>query len=285
MPQSKVVKSLKKIRKAVKSEVSKEGVLPEDYELRKGQMEFSDEATETLKNKRVFMGSAPCGIGKSLASLLAVLPQLEENKLIVCFRTRSQLHIYLKELKALSRGLSVVSFFSKQDMCPLQMKVGLSYYDFFEECKRLKDNCESSTKPYCKFYWNNIRAKKQADELALDYARKILPPNETVKLMAIQGFCAYEALKRILNQVNVFLGTYHYVFDAEIRYTLLKSLGVDLSRVFLIVDVQRGGVGTVGSQGLRKLERKSRRFMVILIIIIMVMRLRIVCRFWRCWMF
>lgn len=236
MPESKVAKSLKKIRKAVKSKVSEKGVLPENYELRKGQMEFIHEATEALKNKEVFMGSAPCGIGKSLASLLAVLPQLEKNKLIVCFRTRSQLHIYLKELKALSRGLSVVSFFSKQDMCPLRIKVSLSYFDFFEECKRLKDNCESSTKPYCKFYWNNIRAKKQADELALDYAQKILPPNEAVKLMAMRGFCAYEALRRILNQVNVFLGTYHYVFDAEIRHALLKSFGVDLSRVFLIVD-------------------------------------------------
>jgi DNA excision repair protein ERCC-2 len=236
MPESKVAKSLKKIRKAVKSKVSEKGMLPENYELRKGQMEFIQEATEALKSKRVFMGSAPCGIGKSLASLLAVLPQLEKDKLIVCFRTRSQLHIYLKELKALSRGLSVVSFFSKQDMCPLRMKARLSYIDFFEECKRLKENCESSTKPYCKFYWNNIRAKKQADELALDYAQKILPPNETVELMAMRGFCAYEALKRILNRVNVFLGTYHYVFDAGIRRTLLKSLGVDLSRVFLIVD-------------------------------------------------
>jgi DNA excision repair protein ERCC-2 len=236
MPKSKVAMSLKKIRKAVKGRVSEKGGLPENYELRKGQMEFIHEATEALKNKRVFMGSAPCGIGKSLASLLTVLPQLEKCKLIVCFRTRSQLHIYLKELKALSRGLFVVSFFSKQDMCPLRLKASLSYFDFFEECKRLKDNCESSTKPYCKFYWNNVRAKKQADELALDCAQKILPPNDAVRLMATRGFCAYEALKRILNQVNVFLGTYHYVFDAGIRHALLKSLGADLSRVFLIVD-------------------------------------------------
>lgn len=236
MPKNKVGKSLKKIRKAVKSKASEKSGLPENYELREGQMEFIHEATEALKNKRVFMGSAPCGIGKSLGSLLVILPQLEKNKLIVCFRTRSQLHIYLKELKALSRDLSVVSFFSKQDMCPLRTKASISYFDFFEECKRLKDNCESSTKPYCKFFWNNIRAKKQADELAYDYAQKISPPNEAVKLMAARGFCAYEAMKRILNRVNVFLGTYHYIFDPKIRHTLLSSLGVDLSKVFIIVD-------------------------------------------------
>ena len=113
MPKGKGAMSLKKTRKAVKSKVSEKGVLPENYELREGQMGFIREATEALKNKEVFMGSAPCGIGKSLASLLAVLPQLEKYKLIVCFRTRSQLHIYFKELKALSSDLSVVSFFSK----------------------------------------------------------------------------------------------------------------------------------------------------------------------------
>jgi len=54
--------------------------------------------------------------------------------------------------------------------------------------------------------------------------------------MSKHGYCAYEALKRVLNQVNVFLGTYHYIFDPEIRQTLLKSFGTALSRVYLIVD-------------------------------------------------
>jgi DNA-directed RNA polymerase subunit RPC12/RpoP len=109
-------------------------LLPENYEARKEQIEFVQAATEAMKSREVFFGSAPCGVGKSLASLLAVLPQLQENKLVICFRTRSQLHIYLKELKALSRNVSAVSFFSKQDMCPLNVRGDLSYVDFFEEC-------------------------------------------------------------------------------------------------------------------------------------------------------
>ncbi len=221
----------------MKSKVPKRrSMLPENYQMRKEQMEFIQEATKALRSKEVFVGSAPCGIGKSLASLLAVLPQLEENRLMICFRTRSQLHIYLKELRALSRDLSAVSFFSKQDMCPLKTKSDLSYVDFFEECKRLKDNCESSTKPYCKFYMNILRGKKEAEELALDCARRILSPEESVEFMSRRGFCAHEALKRILPKVNVFLGTYHYVFDPRIRESILKSFEVGLSKVFLIVD-------------------------------------------------
>ena len=226
----------KKGHQRVKSKIQMGSMLPGNYQVRKEQMDFVHEATEALKRREVFVGSAPCGIGKSLASLLAVLPQLEDNRLMICFRTRSQLHIYLKELRALSRGLYSVSFFSKQDMCPLQTMSDLSYVDFFEECKRLKDNCQSSVKPYCRFYMSILRDKKGAEQLALDCAEKILSPEQSVEIMARRGFCAHEALKRILREVNVFLGTYHYVFDPGIRESILKSLGVGLSRVFLIVD-------------------------------------------------
>lgn len=126
--------------------VPKSTMLPENYQVRKEQMEFIQEAARALRGKEVLVGSAPCGIGKSLASLLAVLPQLEENRLMICFRTRSQLHVYLKELRTLSRGINGVSFFSKQDMCPLKSKGDLSCVDFFEECKRLKANSACASK-------------------------------------------------------------------------------------------------------------------------------------------
>ena len=211
-------------------------MLPENYELRKGQTEFVQEAARALKNREVFVGSAPCGIGKSLASLLAVLPHLEENKLMICFRTRNQLHIYLKELRALSRDLCCVSFFSKQDMCPLKIRGDLSYFDFFEECRRLKENCESSTKPDCRFYLNTIEKEEVAEQLALECGRRMLAPEESVEFMSKQGFCAHEALKMVLPWANVFLGTYHYAFDPRIRESILRSFGPGFSRVFLIVD-------------------------------------------------
>jgi len=76
-----------------------------------------------------------------------VLPQLEENKLMICFRTRSQLHIYLKELRALSTVLSAVSFSATRNVPIEGERPNLSYIDFLKSGKRLKDNCESSTKP------------------------------------------------------------------------------------------------------------------------------------------
>ena len=210
--------------------------LPRGYEVRKGQLNFIEEATKALENHQVFVGSAPCGIGKSLASLLSVLPRLGENKLLISFRTRSQLHIFLKELKGLEQNPLTVSLFSKQDMCPLRMKTGGSYFDFLEECRRLKENCESNTKPFCRFYWNIQRKKREAEQMALNCARKILDPKEASRRMAKSGFCAYEALKRVLSKVQIFLGTYNYTFNPPVRKALLQSWGVDLSNVYLIVD-------------------------------------------------
>jgi len=217
MPKSEASGLLRRSGYSVKPNVPKSGVLPENYEMRNGQMEFVQEAAKAVKSREIFVGSAPCGIGKSLASLLAMLPELGENRLMICFRTRSQLHIYLKELRALSRDLYCVSFFSKQDMCPLKTRGDLSYFDFFEECKRLKENCESSVKPFCKFYMDILRRRRETEDLALDCARRILAPEESAEFMSRRGFCAYEALKKVLPKANVFLGTYHYAFDPAIR--------------------------------------------------------------------
>jgi DNA excision repair protein ERCC-2 len=215
---------------------SKDPWLPRGYEIRKGQVEFVKEAKKALENNEVFVGSAPCGIGKSLASLLSVLPMLGENKLLISFRTRSQLHVYLKELRGLKQSPLTVSFYSKKDMCPLQKKRSGTYFDFLEECKRLKENCETGTKPFCKYYWNLSMKKRQAETLALECAKKILDPQETAFSMAKHGFCAYEAMKRILGKVKIFLGTYHYMFNPKVRNALLRSWGVELSEVYLIVD-------------------------------------------------
>lgn len=234
LPEGKVKKLGKKVRRVVK--VARKGWLPDGYELRKGQMEFIEEASKVISGNQVFFGNAPCGIGKSLASVLAVLPYLEDGKLLITFRTRSQLHIYLKELRAVGCGLPVVSLSSKQSMCPMRIGGDFSYYDFFEQCRRLKENCEPLRKPYCRFYLKNLRKKKEVEELALDCTERFLAPQEATRFFVRRGFCAYEALRSVLDKAKIFLGTYHYVFDPKIRGFILKDFGVGLDNVFLIVD-------------------------------------------------
>jgi DNA excision repair protein ERCC-2 len=238
LPKSKAKELAKETGRLVKpdGEAAKQMRLPNGYELRKGQMEFIEDASKAVNARQVFVGNAPCGIGKSLASLLAVLPHLDEKKLLITFRTRSQLHIYLKELRAVGRGVPIVSLSSKQGMCPMRMGGNLSYYDFFEQCKNLKENCEPLRKPYCRFYLKNLRRKKEADGMARECAHRFLTPDEATRFFVRRGFCAYEALRSTLNKARIFLGTFHYVFDPKIRRAILKDLGVGLDDVYLIVD-------------------------------------------------
>jgi len=215
--------------------------LPEGYEFREGQEEFVEEASHALDHGEVFYGNAPCGVGKSLASLLATLPRLDGSKLIICYRTRSQLAIYLKELKKLNFSSPVASLINKQDMCPrydeLKMKgERLSYFNFLEQCMRLKKNSEKALSPYCSYYRNVLYKRGEADALALKCVSEFLAPEEAAVLMKKNGFCPYEALKNILGSVKVFLGTYHYAFNPPVRDALLKNLEVDLSQVLLVVD-------------------------------------------------
>ncbi|MEA1905099.1 MAG: hypothetical protein U9M97_04375, partial [Candidatus Hadarchaeota archaeon] len=97
--------------------------LPEAYESRPEQLKFIEEASRLLSRDKTYVVSAPCGVGKSLAALISALPLVEEGKrLIVAYRTKNQLQIYLKELRAIAErrehNYLPVSVISKQQMCP-----------------------------------------------------------------------------------------------------------------------------------------------------------------------
>jgi len=53
------------VKGRVRGKASEWNWLPEGYEVRKGQMKFVEEASKAIKSNEVFLGSAPCGIGKS----------------------------------------------------------------------------------------------------------------------------------------------------------------------------------------------------------------------------
>ncbi len=81
-----------------------------------------------------------------------------------------------------------------------------------------------------------MRKQKEAKKLASDCTRRFLTPTESTKFFVRQGFCAYEALRKVLDKARIFLGTYHYVFNSKIRNFILKDFNVGLDSVFLIVD-------------------------------------------------
>jgi len=219
-------------------------VLPEGYELRREQMDFIESASAALKSKRMFFCDAACGTGKSLAALLTVLPLLKDSRLVVCFRTRDQMAIYLKELRALKTSGLVVCLSNKQIMCPneaikrsivekqrrrlseKQLKErmkSIPYRVFVEACEYWKENKR------CSFFDKSERAIQYAKECA----HAMLDPIASSEMLAEKRICAYEALKQLVPEAKIFLGTYHYVFNSLVSKRVFPN---GFSNCYLIVD-------------------------------------------------
>lgn len=219
--------------------------LPEGYELRKEQVDFIECASDALKARQVFFADAACGVGKSLAALLTVIPLTNDHtKLIICFRTRSQLAIYLKELKALKNSQLVICLANKQSMCPneelkrnivqtkkkrlpeTELKERISkipYKVFLNACAIARD---SKTCDFCNESEEAIAFAQKCSE-ALD------DPIIVSEKMAKRKMCAYEALKHLIPNARIFLGTYHYVFDDVVSKRVFPN---GFSNTFLIID-------------------------------------------------
>lgn len=213
--------------------------LPRGYEVRPQQIRFIQEGRNVLSSGGIYMVCAPCGVGKTLASLLCMIPFLNENKLIVAYRTRSQLAIYLKELSSLSdeNELTCVSLYSKKDMCPLMHDADIPYTDFLRSCRLLKRNAGSKNEPYCEYFGNLMQSDAEwYKEEITEMCRKFMQPFEIFERCRKMKICPHEGLKLILPHANVFLGTYSYILEQEIRDDLLEKMMVSLCDVSLIVD-------------------------------------------------
>lgn len=214
---------------------------PEEYEIRPLQTDFIKDASKNLKNRDIYFVNAPCGIGKSLATLVSAIPLIEDGKkLIITYRTRNQLYIYLKELKRVlskceSRHL-VASIISKQEMCPKFFGEKVSYGEVTRLCRTLKINTKRGRSPFCEYYSNLLRDEIMAYEFAKDCCRAYMSPYEIFESARETRICPYEALKLVLPDIDIFLGTYHYLFDPTTREELLNNLETDLSEVIVVVD-------------------------------------------------
>ena len=231
--------------------------IPGGYTLRPEQEAFAKEASSILHNGGLYMVSAPCGIGKSLAALLASLPQ--GKKLVICYRTKTQLGIYLKELRALHPPVLAVSLFNRLEMCPLDNSA-LTYHEFTERCRRLRsetmDRMEADAikstghgsafrmdkrklkriREYpCPYYALVKIDRNGARSFARDCCRSFMDPVQVCALAKKKGWCAYESLKAILPEASLFLGTYHYLFNPPIREMLERSFA-PLPEINIVVD-------------------------------------------------
>ncbi len=173
-------------------------------ELREWQSKLKDEVEGLLRERKVVFLNAPTGSGKTLFSLIVGLDLFP--RVVVAVRTHNEYFPFFREAKRLGKRFAFI--IGKANACPFSTK------DVDPEDIK----CSSCT----------LKAITQVEFS--------LPPGELlVKLKEraiVEGFCPYYSILNSIEDAEVLVLTYPYVFMDYLR----EGIGLDLKDSLLIVD-------------------------------------------------
>jgi len=234
--------------------------LKSPYPLRQGQADLIQYFGEALSSGGVCLAHAPTGIGKTLAALLAALPNLpEDGKILYAVNRKNQIPIILKELTMINArngtGFRATAFASKADLCRDGDLKKLGYRELLEACELRRKNWAC---PYYRALYENPEdpgsapsrpesARRRKSQAAVELERKILqemPPPHLLERMAkgvekesgSSPLCLYEVLKWAAKSSEVVVGTFWYSFHPVVSQSILRSLSVSMGKCILICD-------------------------------------------------
>ncbi len=232
--------------------------LSSPYPLRIGQSELIDYLDRSIASGEVCLCHAPTGVGKTLAALLAALPNIpEEGKVLYAVNRKNQIPIILKELKRINQAngtdYKATAFASKADLCRDGKIRKLSYRELIEACevRRSGGSC-----PYYNALFETKgedigfpvrRNARRRSEVAQELERRVLdemPPPHKLETIAREveaelggdPVCIYELLKMAAVNSQVLIGTFWYYFHPIVAQSHLQSLSVDRKNCILICD-------------------------------------------------
>ncbi len=219
------------------------------HSFRPFQLEAIKFAYETMRDGKIGLLSSPCGTGKSISVLTAFFAAKELNsslgRLVALTRTRNQLEIYSRELKAIKNhcGASFAAsiFTSKKEMCPYALEdpklKDISYRDFLHYCKGLKEGAFSKI---CEYFDNTYSGWKPSWH-AYNVVEKIrsvgpLLPDEVYKICSNERLCPYEVTKTLTRHADIIVGNYNYILVDTIRGSILGRAGISAEQINCVFD-------------------------------------------------
>ncbi len=228
------------------------------YPLREGQGELIEYLEKSLAGEGICLAHAPTGIGKTLAALLAALPNIPpEGKLLYAVNRKNQIPIILKELRRINEAngkrYRATAFASKSDLCrdPEVRKMG--YRELIEACEIRRENWSC---PYFSALFAGTessmavrggRANLPRSETAQRIERRLLdemPPPHLVERVAREveketgghPVCIYELLKFAAMSSQILIGTFWYYFHPVVAPSHMKSLSIERKDCVMICD-------------------------------------------------
>ncbi len=160
--------------------------------------------------------NSPTGSGKTLMVLASTIPLLNElnAKLIVAIRTRNQMNMYVKELKRFFRDKKFSVLIAKKDSCPM-------YGDRLEGMDIDCRICPLKNRINEKIILTNLIVYNDVQE-AIKKTFTSIPP-----------ICPYHSMKKAVEESDVVIVSYPYVFDKRVREATIESL---LEKSILVID-------------------------------------------------
>ncbi|MEM4755897.1 MAG: ATP-dependent DNA helicase [Candidatus Woesearchaeota archaeon] len=184
---------------------------------------------------------APTGLGKTAAALAPALSYAYANQKVVFFLTsrHTQHFIALETCKAIKDKYKIpilaTDLIGKKNMCLMPNIEQLYPHEFFEYCKRERENrtCE---------YYVNTRDHQQrltAQAKALLSSLNIQNPLSTsvvIEQAKEEACCPYEITVELAKQSHLIIADYSYGFHPTIATKFLKKIGKSYEDLIMIVD-------------------------------------------------
>jgi DNA excision repair protein ERCC-2 len=218
------------------------------YNFRKNQKNIIQDIKKTLDEKVHIVFESGTGSGKTICVLTSTLQcALENNKKIVyTTRTNAQQRQVIVETRAIRekvqdnrifcigmQGRANMCIFAKHDS---EMNNGTSE-ELSRFCSNQKKLVLSEKKNQgCEYYRNIVENKDRIDKILAWTKEKLPTAEEFIDYCEKKKVCPYELNKLLVQEAQLIVVPYIYVFDKSIRVMLFDWLSVSNDDIILVID-------------------------------------------------
>lgn len=221
--------------------MNKEDILFPHDEIRNIQHEMIEAVKEAIENKKNTVIHAPTGLGKTAAALAPALAYaIKNNKTVFFLTSRHTQHLIAIETareikKKYDSKFQVVDIVGKKHMCLVPGIEQLSSYEFYEYCKKQREDglCEFFNNTKKKDNSPAVKAKKAISDIE---KQRALSTDELINICDKEELCPYELSMILAKKAKLIISDYYYIFSPTIMTSFFQKTERVLENSIVIVD-------------------------------------------------
>ncbi len=218
------------------------GILFRHKQMRDQQKDMVKDIWQAINSQKHFIGHAPCGIGKTDASISPALTYALKEGMTVFFLTpklsqhKLACKVFSDLVKINKLNIKGVDIVGRKNMCSDFSIKNIDAPSFYNLCKDLR------TKKQCGFFNNTIGKglytffENPIESFFEELTEPIYYHTDFALRARQKELCAYEASLEMAKKSNFIVADYYQIFLPDIRTQLFKKIKLDLKDTIIIVD-------------------------------------------------